>query len=93
MSIPVGEEIGEETHAKNDQVFIFVDGEGEAVVGAETKKVEKYTLVVVPAGSVHNIKNTSGEPLKFLTIYAPPVHPEGTVHETKEDAQKAEGEY
>lgn len=48
--------------------------------------------VVVPAGTRHNIINTSStKALRLYTIYSPPNHPDGTVHKTKADAIAAEG--
>jgi mannose-6-phosphate isomerase-like protein (cupin superfamily) len=47
--------------------------------------------VVVPAGTHHNVINTSlDKPLKLYTIYSPPNHPEETVHKTKADADAIE---
>jgi len=44
--------------------------------------------VVVPAGSQHNVINTSTEkPLKLYTIYMPPHHKDGIIHETKAIAE------
>jgi mannose-6-phosphate isomerase-like protein (cupin superfamily) len=48
---------------------------------------------VIPAGKWHNLINTGCEVLKLYSIYAPPQHPRGTVHETKSDAQAAEKEH
>ena len=47
--------------------------------------------MVVPAGTYHNVINTSPtKPLKLYTIYTPPQHPDGTVHKTKSEAEAAE---
>jgi mannose-6-phosphate isomerase-like protein (cupin superfamily) len=48
--------------------------------------------VVVPAGTYHNVINTSStQPLKLYTIYTPPQHADGTVHKTKAEAEAVEG--
>lgn len=90
MCIPVGEDIGEETHPETDQILFFVKGEGEAILNGETKAVEEHDVVFVPAGTTHNFKNVGDEDLKLFTVYAPPEHANGTIHATKEDAQKEE---
>jgi mannose-6-phosphate isomerase-like protein (cupin superfamily) len=90
MNIPVGGDIGEETHAEVDQILYFVDGECEASLNGEVKVVEEHDIVFVPAGTKHNFKNVGDKDLKLFTVYAPPEHPDGTVHATKADAQKAE---
>ena len=89
MSLLAGEEIGEETH-EEDQLFYFVDGEGEAVLDGRRSTLEEHDVLCVPAGTRHNIRNTGEEPMKLFTIYAPAHHPAGTVHRTKADALAAE---
>lgn len=90
MNIPVGGDIGEEVHPHTDQMLFFVEGTGEAILNGETRKVEEHDVVFVPAGATHNFKNTGDEELKLFTVYAPPQHPDGTIHKTKEEAEQAE---
>jgi mannose-6-phosphate isomerase-like protein (cupin superfamily) len=90
MTIPSGEEIGEEVHEENDQLLVFVDGEGEAVLDGKSSPVGPNDLVLVPAGTRHNFINTGGGPLRLVTVYAPPEHAPGTVHQTKAEADAAE---
>jgi mannose-6-phosphate isomerase-like protein (cupin superfamily) len=90
MTIPVGEDIGEEVHEENDQLLVFVDGEGEAVLDGKTAPVTPNDLVLVPAGTRHNFINKGDGPLRLVTVYAPPEHPPGTVHQTKAEAEAAE---
>ena len=89
MSIPVGEDIGEETHTDNDQVLYFVKGEGKAVLNGEEVNFEKDDIFLVKAGTKHNFLNTGDEDLKIITAYSPPHHPDGTIHKTKADAAAA----
>lgn len=90
MTIPAGGEIGEEIHDGIDQILSFVSGTGEALVGGEKKEVAQGDLVVVPAGTRHNFRNTGANPLVLYTVYAPPEHADGVVHATKEEADAAE---
>lgn len=89
MSIPVGEEIGEETHTDNDQVLYFVGGVGKAVLNGEEIPFAKDDIFLVKAGTLHNFINTGETDLKIITAYSPPHHPDGTIHKTKADAAKA----
>ena len=91
MTIPPGGEIGDEVHPDTDQVLTFVDGTGEARLDGETSEVEPNDLVFVRAGTRHNFVNTGDKPLRLITIYAPPEHEPGTVHQTKAEADAAEG--
>jgi mannose-6-phosphate isomerase-like protein (cupin superfamily) len=90
MTIPPGGEIGEETHDDTDQILTFVSGTGQADVAGETKDVTQGDLVVVPAGTKHNFRNTGVNPLVLYTVYGPPEHADGAVHPTKEQADDAE---
>ena len=94
MSLKPGEDIGEEVHNTVDQFFRFESGEGKVVMNGEESIVGAEMVAIVPAGTQHNIINTSEtEDLKLYTIYAPANHPEGTVHVTKEEAMAAEEEH
>ncbi len=88
MSIKPGEDIGMETH-ELDQYLFFVKGSGKAVLNGEESTFSKNDVVVVPRGTEHNFINTGDEDLKLFTIYAPPEHPDGTVHKTKAEAEAA----
>ena len=90
MTIPPGEEIGEEVHDDTDQILTFVSGVGEARVKGQRKQVKAGDLVAVPAGTKHNFVNTGPNPLVLYTVYSPPEHADQAVHRTKEDADKAE---
>lgn len=82
MSIPVGQDIGQETH-KVDQTLIFVQGHGQAIINNTVSEVHSNSLVFVPAGTQHNFKNIGKTELKLFTIYAPAQHKPGTVEKTK----------
>ena len=90
MTIPPGGEIGEEVHEENDQLLVFVDGEAEAVLDGRSSTVGPNDLVLVPAGTRHNFINTGDGPLRLVTVYAPPEHAPGTVHQTRAEADAAE---
>ena len=86
MSLKPQEEIGEEVH--NLDQFIRVEkGEGNADLDASEHTLEDGSAVVIPAGTTHNIINTSAvQSMKIYTIYSPPNHRDGVVHPTKADA-------
>ncbi len=90
MNIPPGGEIGEEVHRDVDQVLVFVDGEGAAILDGERSAVGPNRLVLVPAGMRHNFINTGSSDLRLYTVYAPPEHAPGTVHRTKAEADADE---
>ncbi|HET9497992.1 MAG TPA: cupin domain-containing protein [Candidatus Limnocylindria bacterium] len=90
MTLPAGGEIGEETHPDTDQVLLFVDGRGEARLDDSVMTIGRNDLVLVRAGVRHNFVNTGNGPMRLVTIYAPPEHEPGTVHQTRAEADAAE---
>ncbi len=92
MCLQPGEEIGNEVHANVDQFFRLEEGEAKFVLnGTETHLAKGSDGVVIPAGTYHNVINTSKtRQLKLYTVYSPPNHPDGTIHKTKAEAQAAE---
>ena len=93
MSIPPGGEIGEEVHAGLDQVLVFVEGSGIAILDGVEAVVGPDTLVHVPAAARHNVVNRGTGDLRLFTVYAPPQHARGTVHRTKADADADEADH
>lgn len=87
MSLPMGTDIGEEVHEDVEQLVYIVDGKGEAVLDGAVELIEEDDIVYIPAGVEHDIRNTGDEDLKLYTIYSNPVHANGTVHKTRNDAQ------
>lgn len=86
MTLQPGEEIGLETHDEHDQFIRIEAGSGVARLDDEEHELADGVTVVIPAGTRHNVVNTSQtEPLRLYTIYTPPEHPDGTVHPTKAD--------
>jgi len=86
MSLLPGEEIGSEVHTL-DQFFRIEEGSGVAILDSIEHPISDGFTVTIPAGTEHNIKNTSADKvMKLYTIYSPPDHKDGTVHPTKADA-------
>ena len=86
MSLRPQEDIGAEVH-KVDQFFRVEEGSGEALLNGVRTAIEAGFAIIVPAGTNHNIINTGNVPLKLYTIYAPPNHRDGVIHETRADAE------
>lgn len=93
MSINVCDDIGLEVHYNLDQFIRIEQGEGIVMMGDKKdnfnfqRNVSEDCVILIPAGKWHNLINTGCVPLKLYSIYAPPAHPHGTVHRTKEEAE------
>lgn len=93
MSIDVGHDIGLEMHPNLDQFIRIEQGQGIVEMGHSMEcldfqaRVYENYAVFIPAGIWHNLINTGSVPIKLYSIYAPPAHPHGTIHRTKEEAE------
>jgi mannose-6-phosphate isomerase-like protein (cupin superfamily) len=87
MSLKPNEEIGNEMHENVDQFFRIEKGKGKAIIQKDNKNEEidltDGSVIIIPKGTYHNIKNTGTEDLKLYTIYSPPNHPPDRVQLNK----------
>jgi len=96
MRLGPGEDIGREAHSHLDQFLRIEQGSARVELGRsedvidETHDVEDDWAIIVPAGVWHNVVNTGSGEVKLYSLYSPPEHPDGTVHRTKADAERAE---
>ncbi len=86
MSLLAAEEIGEEVHDV-DQFLRIEKGNGTAILNNVPHEIFDGSVILVPAGTKHNIVNTGPDSMKLYTLYMPPHHKDGIVHKTT-----AEGE-
>ncbi len=99
MRLAPGEEIGLELHEHLDQFIRVEAGRAQVTMGSDRDQMnERHDLsddwaVVIPAGTWHNVVNAGDEDLSLYSLYAPPEHLAGAVHETKAEADDAEAEH
>lgn len=89
MSLLPGEDIGEEIHHL-DQFIRLEEGSGQAILDGAVNEIAKDFAIIIPAGTKHNIINTSAEPMKLYTLYAPPEHKDGVIRQSKKEAMEKE---
>lgn len=88
MSLNPSEEIGMEVHEIVDQFIRVEKGNGKAILNGEETIISDGFAIVIPAGTQHNIINTSStEKLKLYTVYSPAHHKDKTIHKTKQEAE------
>lgn len=96
MSLLPGEDIGLEMHHDVDQFIRIEEGKGMLMMGENKnaptlqQAVSEDYAFIIPAGTWHNLTNIGQTPLKLYSIYAPPQHLLGTVHQTKAIAEELE---
>ncbi|MDO8505751.1 MAG: cupin domain-containing protein [bacterium] len=86
MSLLSGEEIGEEVHDV-DQFLRVERGIGTAILSDISHDIANSSVIIVPAGTKHNVINTGSEAMKLYTLYMPPHHRDGVIHKTKVDGE------
>jgi mannose-6-phosphate isomerase-like protein (cupin superfamily) len=90
MSLRPREDIGSEVHHRTDQFFRIEEGSAILTVDGKRYRLRSGDAALVPAGSRHNILNSSrSRSLKLYTLYAPPEHRAGTIHRTKAEAKRS----
>lgn len=94
MCLQPAEEIGMEVHADNDQFFRIEKGTGKCVIDGNEYDLQDDSVIVVPAGAMHNVINTSKtHVMQLYTIYSPPHHQDKVERVTKEEAEKDSPEF
>ncbi|MEZ4104373.1 MAG: cupin domain-containing protein [Candidatus Paceibacterota bacterium] len=88
MNIRPGEEIGNEIHGL-DQFIRSEAGTGKVILNNKDEyELPADHVVIIPAGTWHNVVNEGSEDLKLYTIYSTPEHKDGVVQPTKADEKE-----
>ena len=72
MTIAGGADGGPEEEHGGDQIVYVVEGEAVLRIGDHEHHAPAGTLVTIPAGTRHHVRNPGSAPLFFVTVYAPP---------------------
>jgi mannose-6-phosphate isomerase-like protein (cupin superfamily) len=60
-------------HRESEQIYVIVRGRGTMIVEDEEREVEAGCAVLIPPNTRHAIRNTSAEPLEYVSATAPPL--------------------
>jgi mannose-6-phosphate isomerase-like protein (cupin superfamily) len=74
MTIAPGADAGPEEEHEGDQILYVLEGEALVRIGDRQYPAGAGALVMIPAHTRHHVQSTGGEPLFFLTVYAPPAY-------------------
>jgi mannose-6-phosphate isomerase-like protein (cupin superfamily) len=58
-------------HARSEELYVLLEGEGEMEVGGATRHVTAGDAILIPPGAWHQI-TAADAPLRFLCCCAPP---------------------
>jgi mannose-6-phosphate isomerase-like protein (cupin superfamily) len=60
-------------HEGEEQVYVIVRGSGTMKAGGEEREVRSGSLVFIPSGTPHAIRNTGDKTLTFVSAASPPL--------------------
>lgn len=69
--LKAGSDCGQHTTGVNEEMLVFLSGNGQAIIGDKTFAVGKGKITYIPPQTIHNIKNNSDEPLIYIFCVAP----------------------
>ena len=67
-----GEATQRHFHARSEELYVLLDGEGEMEVDGERSRVGPGQAILIPPGAWHQITASDDGPLRFLCCCAPP---------------------
>jgi mannose-6-phosphate isomerase-like protein (cupin superfamily) len=59
-------------HARTEEIYFLLEGEGEMEVDGERRHVSPGDAVLIPAGAWHQLENNGTSELRILCCCAPP---------------------
>jgi len=62
-------------HPGAEQAYVIARGQGEMIVGDEREEVGPGTMILIPPGTDHAIRNPSDETLVCVSAASPPFEP------------------
>jgi len=63
-----GKEVGEHTTEGGEELIVMVEGKAEIISGGHAETVEAPCVVLIPAHTVHNVRNGSESLLKYVYV-------------------------
>jgi mannose-6-phosphate isomerase-like protein (cupin superfamily) len=80
-SLAPGQATERHYHARTEEIYVLLDGEGEMEVEGRRARVGPGDAILIPAGAWHQIRADVGVPLRFLCCCAPPYADDDTFFE------------
>lgn len=66
--IKKGKQLEIHSHPDGEEYYLFLDGNGEMLIGDKWIIVKKDDFIAVPSGKNHSVKNDNSKDLIFITI-------------------------
>lgn len=70
--LPPGRACGQHSTGNNEEVLVFLSGQGELLIGEnDSFQVGQGKVSYIPPHTRHDVKNTGSEPLVYIYCVAP----------------------
>jgi len=66
-----GEEVGMHETLGKEEIIYIITGKALVTIDNEVEKVEASTVIYIPHGKKHNIKNEDEEVLQYIYVVSP----------------------
>ena len=63
-----GEEVGRHQTGAGEELIVVLEGIGEVVANGHSRRVRAPSVVLVPAQTVHNVRNRSETTLRYVYV-------------------------
>ena len=67
--LEAGKEVGAHETGGGEELMVFTDGVAEVLHGGEVETVQAPSVVLMPAHTLHNVRNASKTPLRYIYVY------------------------
>ncbi len=74
MTLAPGTDGGPAEEHGGDQIVYVIEGKAALQIDGREHQAGPGTLVTIPAGAHHHVRNPGTSPLFFVTVYAPPAY-------------------
>jgi mannose-6-phosphate isomerase-like protein (cupin superfamily) len=79
--LPPGCAVSPHHHNAIEEIYYILSGDGEMLVGDETRRVGPGDAVYIPKGHRHSLRNDGVEPIRLLLVCGPAFYYEDEVME------------
>jgi mannose-6-phosphate isomerase-like protein (cupin superfamily) len=71
MLLLAGQDCGQHSTNDNEELLVFLVGEGEVIIEKSILQVGAGRISYIPSETIHNVRNTGDEPLIYIYCVAP----------------------
>lgn len=89
ITVAPGQQISYQSHAKREEHWIIVSGEGSVILNDETIPVKRGSYVHIPQGAKHRVRANKSGPLHFIEVQLGSYFGEDDIVRYEDDYQRS----